>query len=98
MLNLFVALQQCLSVATHWLADARLDVPAAYREALIALGDRGVIAPDLAMRLGAASGLRNLIAHRYGPLDWRRIHDIATNGVEDLVRFCDQTEQASRRA
>lgn len=28
-LNLFVALQHCLSVTTHWLADARLDVPAA---------------------------------------------------------------------
>jgi hypothetical protein len=26
-LNLFVALQECLSLAAHWLADAGLDVP-----------------------------------------------------------------------
>lgn len=97
-LNLFVALQHCLTVATHWLADARLDVPGAYREALLALGDRGVIAPDLAKRLAAASGLRNLIAHRYGVLDLRRIHHIASHGLDDLVRFCDETEAAAARA
>lgn len=97
-LNLFVALQNCLSVATRWLADARLDVPGAYREAFLALGSRGVVSPDIASRLAAASGLRNLIAHRYGVLDWKRIHDIATNGLDDLVRFCDETEAAAKRA
>ena len=42
-LNLFVALQNCLTIATHWLADARLDVPSGYREAMLALRDRGVL-------------------------------------------------------
>jgi uncharacterized protein YutE (UPF0331/DUF86 family) len=32
LLNLFVALQQCLSLATHWLADEGSQVPVGYRE------------------------------------------------------------------
>ncbi|MFO1077536.1 MAG: hypothetical protein U1E73_07405 [Planctomycetota bacterium] len=49
-LNLFVALQHSLAVTTHWLAEARLDVPAAYRDAFLALGERGVLPRDLAER------------------------------------------------
>jgi uncharacterized protein YutE (UPF0331/DUF86 family) len=88
-LNLFVALQDALSLATHWLADARLDVPESYAQVFRRLGDRGVVAPELAARLAAASGLRNLIAHRYGALDWERIHEIASTRLDDLLAFCE---------
>jgi len=97
-LNLFVALQNCLTIATHWLADAKLDVPAGYREVLFALRDRGVIAADLCDRLAAAVGLRNLIAHRYGVLDWRRVHEIAVTRLDDLLQFADEVERAARSA
>jgi uncharacterized protein YutE (UPF0331/DUF86 family) len=88
-LNLFVALQECLSLAAHWLADAGLDVPQSYAQVFERLGERGVVAPDLAARLAAASGLRNLVAHRYGVLDWHRIHEIAATRLDDLLAFCD---------
>lgn len=96
-LNLFVALQNCLTIATHWLADARLDVPPGYREAMLALRDRGVLEADLSERLAAAAGLRNLIAHRYGVLDWKRVHEIAATRLSDLLAFADQIERASQR-
>ncbi|MEO6596810.1 MAG: HepT-like ribonuclease domain-containing protein, partial [Planctomycetota bacterium] len=66
-----------------------------YREALLAMGDRGVLPQELAARLAAAAGLRNLIAHRYGVLDWQRIHVIATTQLDDLLHFCDAIEHAS---
>lgn len=28
------------------------------------------------------------IAHRYAALDWTRIHDVASNHIEDLLRIC----------
>lgn len=77
----------------QWLADAKLDVPGNYRDVLRVLGERGVLSTDLADRLGAASGLRNLIAHRYGVLDWRRIHEVASTRLEDLLLFCDALER-----
>lgn len=94
-LNLFVALQHCISVTTHWLAEARLDVPAAYRDAFLALGERGVLPRDLAERLAAASGLRNLIAHRYGVIDSRRIYEIASTQLGDLIEFCEAIDRAA---
>lgn len=94
-LNLFVALQECLSLATHWLADAGWEVPATYADVFRALAERGVLDHDLATRMAAAAGLRNLIAHRYGALDWVRIHDVASNHIEDLLRFCDMLADAA---
>ena len=50
---------------------------------------REVITQDLATRLAAASGFRNLVAHQYGALDWARVKDLAAEGWGDLLSFCD---------
>ena len=94
-LNLFIALQECLSLATHWLADAGWEVPATYADVFRTLAERDVLEHDLAARMAAAAGLRNLIALRYGALDWALIHDVASNHVEDLLRFCDVLADAA---
>jgi uncharacterized protein YutE (UPF0331/DUF86 family) len=88
-LNLFIALQECIALAAHWLADAGVDVPAGYRELFLALADLEVLDRSHAQRLAAASGLRNLVAHQYGVLDFSRIHAIATSQLDDLLRFCE---------
>ena len=94
-LNLFVALQECLSLATHWLADGGWVVPGSYAEVFLALADHGIIKRHLARQLAAASGLRNLIAHQYGAIDVNRLHSIASTGVDDLLEFC---RELARRA
>ena len=46
----------------------------------------------LADRLVRAAGFRNLVAHGYGTLDLRRVHEAATNGqwyAEYFRLFCD---------
>lgn len=94
-LNLFVAFQDCLSLATHWLADQGLDVPATYAEVFRRLGERGAVPTELAGRLAAASGFRNLIAHQYGALDWARVHAIASERLDDLLEVCDALARAA---
>lgn len=96
-LNVFVALQDCLALATHWLADEGADVPQSYREVFQALGAREVVTPELAERLAAASGLRNLVAHRYGVLDWVRIHEIASSNLGELAEFCAALARAAEK-
>lgn len=86
-LNLFVALQDVLSLATHCLADAGASVPQSYGDVFRLLGQRAVVSGELANRLAAASGLRNLIAHQYGVIDWGRIHEIAGSHLDDLLAF-----------
>ena len=88
-LNLFVALQETVSLATHWLADAGLDVPGSYREIFLALAERAKVPRDLAQRLASAAGFRNLVAHQYGVLDPARVHTIASTELGDLLDFCE---------
>jgi uncharacterized protein YutE (UPF0331/DUF86 family) len=89
-LNLFIALQDVLSLATHWLSDEGSAVPQAYRDVFLLMSDRGFVSPDLATRLAAAAGLRNLVAHQYAVIDWRRIHEIASLQLDDLLQFCEE--------
>jgi uncharacterized protein YutE (UPF0331/DUF86 family) len=90
MLNLFIGLQEAIAVAMPWLADEGWDVPSSYGEAFVVLADRHILDPALAQRLRAASGLRNLIAHRYGAIDIDRIHALASSDLDDLLSFCAQ--------
>jgi uncharacterized protein YutE (UPF0331/DUF86 family) len=89
-LNLFRALQDAIAVATHWVVDEGWAVPQSHGEVFAVLGDRGVIDQALADRLRAAAGLRNLIAHQYGVLDFERLYAVASHDVEDLLVFCRQ--------
>jgi uncharacterized protein YutE (UPF0331/DUF86 family) len=88
-LNLFVAIQSCVDLASHWLADEGWDVPGTYGEIFLALAEHDVVDRVLALRLASASGLRNLIAHQYGVVDWRRVYGVAASSdLDDLERFC----------
>jgi uncharacterized protein YutE (UPF0331/DUF86 family) len=92
-LNLFIGLQESIAIATHWLADEGWDVPQSYGEAFMVLANRQIVERELAARLRAASGLRNLIAHQYGAVDADRIFALASNDLEDLLSFCRQIAQ-----
>lgn len=93
--NLFVALQEALALATHWVADTGRSVPESYREIFTLLADDASLPADLASRLSASVGLPNLIAHQYGALDWARIYSIAAEELDDLTTFCRHlSEQA----
>ncbi|MEO6222949.1 MAG: HepT-like ribonuclease domain-containing protein [Vicinamibacterales bacterium] len=93
--NLFLALQDAITLAAHWLADEGVEVPESYGGLFASLGSAGVLEAALAERLRAAVGLRNLVAHQYGVLDFSRVFHIARDNAQDLLAFC---EQVSRRA
>lgn len=87
-LNLFVAIQEVLSIATHLLADSGLAVPAEYAEVFAALGKHSIIDRALAQRLARAAKFRNLIAHQYAKIDPLLVYGVATHDVDDLLEFC----------
>ena len=88
--NLFLALQDTIALATHWLADEGVAVPDTYGDIFSTLAGRGVIDTALGDRLRAAAGLRNLVAHQYGVLDFTRVHAVARAELHDLLTFCDE--------
>jgi len=94
-LNVFIALQEAIGLAAHWVADQGWAVPQSHGEVFTVLGERNVIDRELARRLRAAAGLRNLIAHQYGVLNMARVFAMASRELDDLLAFCRQLAQSA---
>ena len=95
---LFLAIQECIDLAAHWVADAGWPPPDDAASTFDTLASHGVLPTDLADRLRAAAGLRNRIAHGYAATDYGRLHREATAGIGDLERFLTLVASAADRA
>ena len=84
---LFLAIQECIDLAAHWVADAGWSEPDDAGSAFDVLAERGAIDGGTATTLRAAAGLRNRIAHGYAMLDYARVHREAQDGVPALRAF-----------
>lgn len=84
---LLLAIQECIDLAAHWIADAGWPPSDDAGSAFDILADRDAIARDLADSMRAATGLRNRIAHGYALLDHGRLHTDARSGLLELRRF-----------
>ncbi len=83
-LHLWQATQIAIDLATAACVKFELGTPASYADAFARLREAGVIELDLAGRLAKAAGFCNFVAHAYGRLDMRRVHDAALHGPGDL--------------
>lgn len=84
---LFLALQECIDLAAHWVADANWGMPDDAGSTFDELADRNAISRDLADRLREGVGLRNRIAHGYALLDYKRVRSEALVGIPSLREF-----------
>ena len=84
---LFLAIQECIDLAAHWVADEGWGEPDEAGSAFDVLADRRVIDRDTATALRAAAGLRNRIGHGYALLDYGRVHREAQTGIPALRTF-----------
>jgi uncharacterized protein YutE (UPF0331/DUF86 family) len=67
------AIEAALDINAHILAEDGAAVPDDYYSGFIAMGDRGILAPELARRLAPSAGLRNRLVHEYDTLDDARV-------------------------
>jgi uncharacterized protein YutE (UPF0331/DUF86 family) len=84
---LFLALQESVDLAAHWVADAGWGVPDDAGSTFDILADRGAIDRVLADRLREGVGLRNRIAHGYALLDYSRVRSEALIGIPVIRTF-----------
>jgi uncharacterized protein YutE (UPF0331/DUF86 family) len=84
---LFLAIQECIDFAAHWVADARWGSPDEAGGTFELLARHRAIDRNLAEKLRGAVGLRNLIAHGYSLVDHKRIQNEYREGVETLRKF-----------
>lgn len=85
--NLMLAVQACLDIASHLIADQHWLPAESLGEAFERLGERGVLTRATTEALRGAAGLRNIVAHGYEGPRADLIHAAATDGIRDLERF-----------
>ncbi len=89
-LNLMLAVQTCLDVASHIIADEKWPLAPTLAESFHRLAEHGVINDSTDEALGRAASFRNVVAHGYGRVVAELLFAAATDGVRDLERFAHE--------
>lgn len=85
--TLQMAIEVCLDIVTHIIADRGLRVPATYAEAFEVLGEAGVLEPELKGAMVRMSRFRNVIVHEYARVDPALVVRVLRDHLGDLARF-----------
>ncbi len=88
--NLFILLQHVIDIGTHIIADGNMEEPVFVSDIADILKREGVLDNRLANSLKSMIGLRNIIAHEYGDIDFGIIHRIITEHIIDVDLFLDR--------
>jgi len=86
-LNLTRAIQLAVDIGSHLLSATDQPAPTTMGETFRLMRDEGLIEEDLAGRLQRAVGFRNIAIHSYRDVDWRIVHSICTDRLEDFRDF-----------
>jgi uncharacterized protein YutE (UPF0331/DUF86 family) len=85
--NLTRAVQLCVDVAAHLVAETDRPSPDTMAEAFEHLREMGIISAALADRLQGAVGFRNVAIHAYRSIDWAIVHSITHERLEDFRQY-----------
>jgi uncharacterized protein YutE (UPF0331/DUF86 family) len=86
-----VAIQVCIDIGAHLIAEGGPKMPSDYRGVFSALIESGLDA-ELAERLGDAAGMRNILVHGYLDVDDEAVWG-AMGHLDDLRQFAAFAQQ-----
>jgi len=87
-LNLTRAVQMCVDIASHWLAEhTESTAPKTMGQVFEALAHSGLIEVSLADRMRKSVGFRNVIVHNYDDVNWEIVFSICSNHLGDFRSF-----------
>ena len=84
--NLEVAAQCCIDICHRIITLEGARKPRDYREAIVRMGEIGVLPPEFATNLAPIAGFRNILIHEYLLIDWDEVYRNLVN-LDDLKRF-----------
>lgn len=88
--NLMLAIQVCLDIATHLIADEGWRPAMTLAESFVRLEENGVLSSRTALELQKAAGLRNVVAHIYSRVDPEKIYRAARRAPETFGAFSSE--------
>ena len=87
--TLHLAIETCMDIADHIVADRRLPVPETAAGTFEILGENQILPAPLAASLVKMVGFRNILVHDYAKLDHSIVLRVLRTDLQDLLRFSD---------
>jgi len=84
--NLEVAAQCCIDISHRIISLEHSRKPTDYQDAILCMGELGVLPSDFAHRLAPLAGFRNILVHEYVTVDWNLVYQ-HLHELEDLEQF-----------
>lgn len=81
------AIEACLDIGSHIIAEKGFRRPEDYKDIYKVLEEEGVIDSVLSAKLQEMAQFRNLLVHRYGKIDTKRIFIIMSEDINDVKDF-----------
>jgi uncharacterized protein YutE (UPF0331/DUF86 family) len=85
--TLHLAVQACLDIGNHLIADLRLREPEDYKDIVAVLTENGILPKEKLEQYQRMAQFRNVIVHDYARVDPEILAGILRQNLEDLVAF-----------
>lgn len=87
--TLHLAIESCMDVADHIVADRRLRVPETGADTFDILAEAGLLPTPLGSALASMVGFRNILVHDYARIDPALVVGVLHRDLRDLEGFRD---------
>jgi uncharacterized protein YutE (UPF0331/DUF86 family) len=94
--NLEIAAQCCIDISHRIISLENARKPTGYYDAILSMGELGVLSPDFARHLAPLAGFRNVLVHEYASVDWDQVYQHLQR-LADLERFAERIRDWVRR-
>jgi uncharacterized protein YutE (UPF0331/DUF86 family) len=82
-----IAIEACLDVCNVLVAELRLGLPSSEEDVLERLKNKKVISDVMFKRLRGMRAFRNILVHRYGTIEDKKVFSHLKNNLRDFSRF-----------
>lgn len=94
-INLERAVQICVDLASHIIAESEMQAPGSMGECFEQLRKHNMLSDELAARMKKAVGFRNISVHAYQEINWEVVYSIITKRLIDFVDFAKAISNAA---
>jgi len=84
------SVETIIDIATHIIAESDLVRKETAKDAILLIGQEGVIDKKLSQKLAAATDFRNRVVHGYNDFDYSLLFNDYKNNIDDLRNFAGQ--------
>jgi uncharacterized protein YutE (UPF0331/DUF86 family) len=89
--NLEVSAQAVIDIANRIISIEGLEKPRDYYEAIIRLGESGILSKEFSQQLAPIAGFRNILVHDYMDINWDEVYNNLLQ-LDDIFKFMDDVK------